>query len=140
MELHDDSVLAGSVVVPSQTPFFKFKLPVKLPRRQVRTANFQRNYTCSSRFSLVYCLSYQNGAYSEPPRVRMHRDVEDVALVRNQPSAEKAGDRAAVGWDCDHDSREWQRQLALKRRQRPRRRKREPLDLHDARQGALRGV
>src|SRR5208282_6134328 len=124
MELHDDGVLARSIVVPSQTPFFKFKLPVKLPRGQVRTANFQRNYACSSRFSLVYCLCNQNGAYSEPPRIRMHGDVQDVALVGNQPSAKKAGDWAAVAREGDHDSREWERQFALKRRQRPRRRER----------------
>src|SRR5271166_789457 len=140
MELHDDGVLARSIVVPSQTPFFKFELPIKLSRWEVRTANFQRNYACSSRFSLVYCLSYQNGAYSEPPRIWMHCDVQDVALVGNQPSAEKAGDRAAVGRKGDHDSREWEGQLALKRRQRPRRREREPLDLHDARQVARCGV
>src|SRR5271170_1140107 len=114
MELHDDRVLARSVVVASQTPFFKFKLPIKLSRSQVRTANFQRNYTCSSRFSLVYCFCYQNCAYSEPSRIRMHGDVEDVALVGNQPSAEKAGNRAAVGRESDHDSREWEGQLALK--------------------------
>src|ERR1700689_1134493 len=104
MELHDDGIFARSVVVPSQTPFFKFKLPIKLSRRQVRAANFQRNYACSSRFSLVYCLCYQNGAYSAASRIRMHGDVEDVALVGNQPSAEKAGDRAAVGREGDHDS------------------------------------
>src|ERR1700733_5420489 len=104
MELHDDRVFARSVIVPSQTAFFKFKLPIKLPGWQVRTANFQRNYTCSRRFSLVYCFSDQNGAYPEPSRIRMHGDVEDVALVGNQPSAEKAGNRAAVGREGDHDS------------------------------------
>src|SRR5580692_3950644 len=118
MELHDDRVFAGSVVVPSQTAFFKFKLPIKLPGWQVRTANFQRNYTCSRQFSLVYCFSYQYGAYAEPSRIRMHGDVEDVALVGNQPPAEEPGYRAAVGGEGDHDSREREGQLALKRRQR----------------------
>src|ERR1700722_6924322 len=80
-KFHDNRILAGAVVMPSQTSFFKFELSIKLTRGQVGAANFQRNHTCAGRFGLRNRLGKQNGADSEPPTVWINRDVEDVAFV-----------------------------------------------------------
>ena len=34
-QFHDDRVFTGTVVIPSQTPFFELKFAIKLPRRQI---------------------------------------------------------------------------------------------------------
>src|ERR1039457_151534 len=55
-QFHDDRVFTGAVVMPSQTPFFERKFTLKLSRRQIRTANFQRNQAGPRRSCLGDCF------------------------------------------------------------------------------------
>src|SRR5208282_770296 len=34
-QFHDDRVFTGTIVIPSQTPFFELKFAIKLPRSQI---------------------------------------------------------------------------------------------------------
>lgn len=90
MQFHHDGVFARSIVVSSQTSFFKAQFAVQTSGGDVRATHFKRHQATFFRLCFVYRFRHQRHPDSSAPERWMYRDIEDMALVRDEPSAKKA--------------------------------------------------
>jgi len=73
--------------MPSQTPFFKFELPIKLAGRQIRPPDLQSDTGRLAGDGLGDGGIQKEKTDAVSTMLRMHRDIEHVAFVCDQPSA-----------------------------------------------------
>ena len=122
LQFHHDRVLAWSVIILSQTPFFKFEFAIKTARRKICPPHLQRRHRrlFGHRFSDRFLHHPLRDAL--PPMPRMNRNVQDMALVSDQPSTEVAAQRRPRGRSGERGQRQRkrQRQLADERIETPR--------------------
>ena len=97
-QFHHDRVLTRPVIMPSQTPFLKSQPAIKVPSREVRSSDLERDELGVLRPGLRDSKVKQMQSDAHPPKVRMHRDVQDVAFVGDQPSAEKTDSVRRAIW------------------------------------------
>jgi len=110
-EFHYDSIIARSVIILSQTSFFKTQFAVKAACCKIRSPHFEGHETRFSPLCFPDSVFHQTGTNPCTPSDGTNRDIQDVAFVRNEPSTQITDNRLgrAVASDCYSGAGKWQR-------------------------------
>src|SRR5262249_48915542 len=87
LELHHDRVLAGAVVAAPDAEIVEAEPAVEAPRHQVAGPYLEKHGTRARRAAFLDHRFHQRAADAAATSRLVHRDVEQVHLVRDAPAA-----------------------------------------------------